>query len=778
MIIRILSTKRRSHQVYATKFKNHDAKTRPVLYVLTALYFMGMSVSYSQDVSQLEQQTNSKKNTRKGHDFTSIKKIVKITDKVIIDGVVNEPFWETIEPLHSTQKVPNAGDEPTQKTEIRIAYDEKYLYLSGRLFDNEPDKINTNTKRRDDLTENTEWCGLLIDTYNDRENALAFFVTPTGARLDMALSNDIVGPNAFNLSWNTFWDGASKITEDGWFAEIRIPFSSLPFEAVDGKTVMGITTWRYLARNDETDIFPPRDLSTGSSFRPSLTQRFVFEDIDEKKPFRIAPYVLTGGESNNTLSEDEQAYELEETFKREIGLDAKIGLGSNVIADITLNTDFAQVEVDDQQVNLSRFNLFFPEKRLFFQERASLFDFNFGAFDKVFYSRQIGIVNGRQTRIYGGLRTVAKFGKWEAGFINMQTAAQDDIASENFGVFRIRRRILNENSYFGLIATNRTDLRGNNNTVYGIDTNIKLFGDNYLSARWAQSYDTKLNTEETDNSKYFIQMNKRSQKGVVYTLNYARTGKDYLPKMGFERRLDYSQLGTQLAYNFFPGSDSKIVQYGPYVNSISIWGNTSKALESRNNELGFQLLTKLGWNYTISLNNNKELLLEALQLAGGITLNTGVYNFNSLSASLVSPVAQRLSYATSVDIGNFYDGRKTTISVAPFMNITPDFIVQGSLSYNNLSFDNTNSNTDITLASLKLLYTFSTKLTLSSQLQYNSLSKTYAGNFRLRYNPKEGNDFFLVYNGDFNQDLGRVQPFLPTTNYQSIQLKYTYTFQL
>ena len=123
-----------------------------------------------------------------------------------------------------------------------------------------------------------------------------------------------------------------------------------------------------------------------------------------------------------------------EAFKREIGLDAKIGLGSNAIADITLNTDFAQVEVDDQQVNLSRFNLFFPEKRLFFQERASLFDFNFGAFDKVFYSRQIGIINGQQTRIYGGLRTVAKFGKWEAGFINMQTAAQDDIASENFGV--------------------------------------------------------------------------------------------------------------------------------------------------------------------------------------------------------------------------------------------------------------------------------------------------------------------------------------------------------
>lgn len=774
MIVQAFNIKRRFGEINTSGAKNRDSKSRAVLTLLGTLFFIGTSVSIGQDVAQSKQQTSSKK----GHDFTSIKTVVKIKDKVVIDGLVNEPFWDTIEPLHSTQKVPNAGDEPTQKTEVRIAYDEKYLYLSGRLFDNEPDKINTNTKRRDDFTENTEWCGLLIDTYNDRENALAFYVTPTGARLDMALSNDIVGPNAFNLSWNTFWDGAAKITEEGWFAEIRIPFSSLPFESVDGKTVMGITTWRYLARNDETDIYPPRDLSTGSSFRPSLTQRFVFEDIDEKKPFRIAPYILTGGESNSRLSEDGLQYESDEAFKREIGLDAKIGLGSNAIADITLNTDFAQVEVDDQQVNLSRFNLFFPEKRLFFQERASLFDFNFGAFDKVFYSRQIGIINGQQTRIYGGLRTVAKFGKLEAGFINMQTAAQDDIASENFGVFRLRTRILNENSNLGMIVTNRTDFRGNNNTVYGIDTNIKLFGDNYLSARWAQSFDNRFKDVAADNSKYFLQLNKRSQKGVVYTLDYARTGKDYLPKIGFERRLDYNQLGAKFAYNIFPSAESKIVQYGPTLNSTSIWGNTSKVLESRNNQLGFLLLTKLGWNYTISIDNNKELLLDPLQLAGGITLDSGEYNFNSVGASLISPVTQRISYITTLDIGSFYDGEKITISASPFMNITPDFILQGSLSYNKLSFDSRNIYKDITLASLKLLYTFSTKFTLSSQVQYNSLSKTYAGNFRLRYNPKEGNDFYLVYNGDFNQDMGRVQPFLPTSNYQNIQLKYTYTFQL
>ncbi len=223
----------------------------------------------------------------------------KINSKITIDGVVNEPIWETIKPLVVTQKVPNSGDEPTQKTEIRIAYDDEFIYLSGKMFDNEPEKINSNSKKRDDFTENTEWCGLIIDTYNDRENGLAFFVTPTGSKLDMALSGDITGSNAFNLSWNTYWDGASTKNELGWFAEIKIPFSSLAFEVKNGEVIMGITTFRYLARNDETDIYPPRDVSSGSTFRPSLTQRFRFKNIKSKTPVHITPYALIGVEKLN-----------------------------------------------------------------------------------------------------------------------------------------------------------------------------------------------------------------------------------------------------------------------------------------------------------------------------------------------------------------------------------------------------------------------------------------------------------------------------------------------
>ena len=187
------------------------------------------------------------------------------------------------------------------------------------------------------------------------------------------------------------------------------------------------------------------------------------------------------------LPEDTGAYARSSNFISQIGLDTKIALKSNATLDLTLNTDFAQVEADDQQINLTRLNLFFPEKRKFFQERSSLFDFNFGAIDKVFHSRRIGIVNGEQTSIYGGARAFSRIGKTEIGALTMQTAAKQDVRSENFSVLRIRRNVLNENSTIGAILTNRMDLNGNFNTVYGADATLRVLNQNYMSIRLAQS---------------------------------------------------------------------------------------------------------------------------------------------------------------------------------------------------------------------------------------------------------------------------------------------------
>ncbi|MEE9432048.1 MAG: DUF5916 domain-containing protein [Melioribacteraceae bacterium] len=706
--------------------------------------------------------------------------IQKIDSKIIIDGIIDEPIWDKIKPLAITQKTPNAGDQPTQKTEIRIAYDNEYLYLSGRCYDTEPEKIVANVKKRDHATKNTEWCGFMIDSYNDRENALAFFVTPTGSRFDAALSNDLVGPNSFNVSWNAYWDGASTRNELGWFAEIRVPFTTLPFEVIDGKVIMGITSWRYYARGDEIDIFPPSDLSMGDEFRPALSQRFVFEGIVPQNPIHITPYVLGGFEETNILNDKTSEYENVSKFKRELGLDAKVALGSNATLDLTINTDFAQVEADNQQINLTRLNLFFPEKRLFFQERASLFNFDFGVSDRLFHSRRIGIVDGKQTRIYGGVRAIGKFGGWEAGVLTMQTAPQGDLNSENFGVVRLRKNVLNENSTVGAIVTNRGDFKNNYNSVYGLDANLRIFEENYLSLRWAQSFTNQKENKisSLNPTKLFMEISKRNLQGFTYVVNYGRAGEDYNPAMGFEQRENFSQLNYDFSYNMFPGKNSKTLRYSPNFIGSHTWGNQTNKLESRNLILGFTMFSKAGWFYDLSLNNDKELLYEPLSLSGGIELEQGIYEFNSINGMIQTPAANKLFYLISGSVGNFYDGKKTTIMISPSINITPDLSIGGSFIYNYLTFSKKSITKHIQLSRINILYTYSTKLTFSALVQHNSITKTLAGNFRIRYNPKEGNDFYLVYNGDLNQNRNREIPILPISNVQTILLKYSHTFHL
>ena len=349
----------------------------------------------------------------------------------------------------------------------------------------------------------------------------------------MAIYNDGVGRMEhmpFNDSWNTFWDVETVINEEGWFAEIRIPLSSIRFQDNDGSTIMGITVWRWIPHKNEIHSFPDIHPKHGdfAMMKPSLTQKVLFEDIQPKKPFYIAPYALAGYTMNNELNDAETDYIKEEKPTIEGGLDIKFGLTSNLTLDLTINTDFAQVEADDQQVNLSRFSLFFPEKRLFFQERASIFSFNFGGPSDLFYSRRIGLYENEDeellpVRIYGGLRVYGRAGKWDLGFLDMQTAEIDTVPSENFGVLRMRRQVINEFSYIGGMYTSRLGMDGSYNMAYGVDGIFRLFGDDYMDIKWSQSFETDSANvfASMDPSRFRVSWERRSQKGIGYDFSYS-----------------------------------------------------------------------------------------------------------------------------------------------------------------------------------------------------------------------------------------------------------------
>ncbi|UCC47384.1 MAG: carbohydrate binding family 9 domain-containing protein, partial [Gemmatimonadota bacterium] len=313
--------------------------------------------------------------------------LARVRGAVELDGLSDEPAWDGIDPFPMTMYTPTFRGELTERTEIRVAYDDHYLYVSGRFFDSEPSRIRVNSLYRDRLSDD-DCFGVVIDPFNDNDIGLWFFTTPAGVRGDVSISGD--GQGAWNGSWNTHWDVAAVQTSEGWFAELRIPFSSLGFQAEGGRVEMGISAYRYIPRKNERQVFPeiPPEFE---HLRPSLARDAVLEGVIARRPVYVTPYVLSGVGQTSVLNDVGDGYRLHSEGEAEVGGDLRYNLTSNLTLDLTVNTDFAQVEADDYQVNLTRFSLFFPEKRQFFQERSGIFDFFTGGATRLFYSRRIGL---------------------------------------------------------------------------------------------------------------------------------------------------------------------------------------------------------------------------------------------------------------------------------------------------------------------------------------------------------------------------------------------------
>ena len=503
-------------------------------------------------------------------------KIQRINSPVELDGLSNEAAWEDVKSLPLVMIKPNFGSEPSELTEILLGYDDDYLYAAGRFYDSVPSKIQASSFKRDIWNYTSDNMCIILDVFNDNENAVVFMTTPAGTRTDVNILNDAEGiPNKnTNESLNKFWDVATELNDEGWFAEMRIPFSSLRFEEKDGQTVMGLTASRWIARKWEMNSFPliPEKFGFLGVFKPSQTQEILFEGIKTHNPLYIVPYLLGGLEQSNKLNDAGIAYQRDDKFAREIGLDVKYGLTNNLTLDVTINTDFAQVEADDQEINLTRYSLFFPEKRLFFQERQGNFEFKFedniGGFaeddNRLFHSRRIGIHQGEQVRIYGGARVVGRAGPWDIGFLNMQTEKYEDLLSENFNVMRLRRQVINLYSHIGAMVTSRIGNKDLWNTAYGIDGDFRLFEDDYLTIKWAQSFenDKQNNVIALEPSKIYVNWNRRGDVKLGYNLSYSRSGDDFNPGIGYERRNNYTRFGDRVQYAWFPGEKSKFRPLG------------------------------------------------------------------------------------------------------------------------------------------------------------------------------------------------------------------------
>jgi hypothetical protein len=705
----------------------------------------------------------------------------RITGSVVIDGHVIEEAWSDIDPLPVTMYQPVYRGDMSEASEIRVGYDNEFVYISGVLHDSDPDRIVANSLYRNSYSGD-ETFAIILDSFNDNENAKWFFVTPTGNRVDMLISKDSEGENSTNRNWTTFWDAAARITELGWEVEMRIPFSSLGFdkERDSEEVIMGLIAYRWMARQAERHVFPDIAPEWSRGFtKPSQAQKVRLTGINFEKPVYITPYLLGGGEQLYTLNDPETDYTRSTDYTTEAGLDIKYPVSANLNLDVTLNTDFAQVEADEAQINLSRQPLFFPEKRQFFQERSDIFDFNLGGNNTLFYSRRIGLAQGQPVRIYGGARLAGRVAKWEVGLLNMQTEKRGSInlPSENFGVFRARRDI-GEESHAGGILTSRLGANGESHIGTGFDLLLNYTDNHFLDLKYAATFDSEFTDSfsPVTNGIFRLNLHRRTSSGFYYDFTAKRSGERYSPDMGFESRFNYTLYNLRLNYGYFHGEGSPLRITTPELRYFVSLRNEDRSVESMRVENSWDISFKNETEIRFTANWWHENLRRSLFFSEDTFVEPGSYSFFGAEASYRMNNANALRTNLSASALTFYDGYRYSVSLSPTWNQSRHLELTGGFELNYLNFPDRAQSEYLNVFRLRALMALNIKVSLQLLSQYNLLSRQVSTNARFRYNFSEGRDFWVVFSETMNTERDRMVPVLPAFQNRVLLIKYSYTF--
>ncbi|SHI81957.1 hypothetical protein SAMN05444280_106110 [Tangfeifania diversioriginum] len=718
-----------------------------------------------------------------GQDGVQIK---PLSGEINFDGKVEEPAWKLSTEFPLTMHFPVFNNLPTEKNEVYITFDDEYLWVGAILHYEDISDIVSTSKKRDEESENSDSFGILLDTYDDNENALGFFTMPSGLKIDYSVSNDGQGGGpgggSINYTWDSFWDIKTVTTPNAWHVEMRIPFSSLRFQSANDITEMGLIINRKISHVNEIDTWPAIDTKYGrdANLRPSLGKTIVFEGIESRNPVYISPYLLGGTSKNYELNEAGNEYVSTSDPEFTGGLDVKYNLNNNLTLDFTVNTDFAQVEADDEQVNLTRYSLFFPEKRLFFQERSGIFSYELGGPQDLFYSRNIGIANREPVDILGGVRLVGRLGKWDVGFLNMNTTKFNGNPAENFGVARLRKQVINENSYVGGMVTSRVDFEGNYNVAYGLDGIFKITDVDYATIKLAQSQDNSIDSEmlSLDPTFFSFELQRRAEEGFLYGGKYAYWGKDFIPASGFIFINNIHEVRSTLGYGWFPGENSTIFKYS-IENDFEM---TKRILDGKIEQmevaLQFKMDLKSGIGMFISYQYNKEGLIHDFYLPNNIVVIADDYSYWNLRTRFNTPRTKKVVADFSIDGGGFYDGKQFSVEFEPEFNLSSSVQLSATYKLDKVNFPDQNQSFTNNIARIKATYMLNTKLSMSSFIQYNEIDNILLTNFRLRYTPRDGNNLYLVLNDLRNADKAGTTPELPAFINRTILLKYTHTFRL
>ncbi|WP_437316486.1 DUF5916 domain-containing protein [Sorangium sp. So ce385] len=698
----------------------------------------------------------------------------RLTGQVEIDGVVDEAAWQAIAPVPTIVYWPAFGSAPSEVTEIRVAYDDGHLYLGARLRDSDPSEVRANSLSRDEDVGDDS-VGLIVDPFNDDATALSFYTMPTGARVDGTITGDLASGEP-DWSWNGHWEAAARRTSDGWSAEMRIPFSTLGFQSETGRVTMGLSVVRWLARQNERHVWPhvpPKWFNAYS--KPSKLRDVALTGVVPRRALYITPYALVGYSVSTPPEAAHRPVRDIETAVYNAGVDAKYGVTSELTLDLTVNTDFAQVEADDEQINLTRFPLFAPEKRQFFLERAGIFEFKFNLSGdgRLFHSRRIGLAEGEPVAILGGARLAGRVGRWDIGALDMQTARSDALPSENFGVLRLRRQLDDPLSTVGGMLTSRVGLDGRYQLAYGLDSTVHVVADEFLTLKWAQSLrsarpaapDEAEPARPIDSGRAVALWERRRGEGFSYRAELSWAGDDFDPGMGFEPYQGYRSAEVYSSYSWLLDAGSPVAEAWLDTRVQAYQRNSDDLIESALLSPMFGLTLASGDALEVLSRHRHEAVREPLVLDGGIEVPEGRYLFHRAGAWLTMPAARRLRCDVTLEGGEFYDGHSFSALLSPGWNPSPHFSLGGDYQIEAIRFPARDVALDAHIARVRLKLAFDIHASLSAFLQYSSLTDRTSVNVRLRHHVREGTDLWLVYDERAGGE---------TAHERTLLLKYTH----
>jgi hypothetical protein len=685
----------------------------------------------------------------------------KITEaqKPDIDGRLNEEVW-ALAPAQGNfiQREPSYGAAATERTEFKILYDDKTLYFGVWVWDSDAAGIMGSEMKRDAGLNKGDQLKITIDTFHDHRNAFYFSTNPLGAYKD---ANTVENGRTINYDWNAVWDNKTSRDDKGWYVEIAIPLSQLRFKTTIGESTWGLNLCRILFRKNEESYWVPFPREWGPSGFARVSNAGLLQglnNIKSRRRIEFVPFVLPSASRDYVGGSDVNT-------DAKYGGDFKIGVTNDLTADFTYHTDFAQVEGDQEVVNLTRFSLFFPEKRQFFTETAGIFDFgksvtglggDAAASDpgllNLFYSRRIGLVDGQQVPIIGGARVTGRTGQYTLGVMNIsteeETLSNRDIGNANFTVLRLKRNVLKSSSVGVLMANSQGGISDYNRAV-GVDGGWVLGQHVTMTTVLAKTFDPSREPVTGEGTMAGVVDYTWKSDRFVYGGQYLDVGERFNAEMGYIPRLDVRAGNVRAGWTPRPKFGG--IRQVTFATSANYYANHAGIVDSRQQAVSAQMQRQDTSGAFAAVTHEYDNLSLPFATAGTV-LTPGNYSWTYASMTYSSDRTRRMYGTIGSDVGGYYNGNRQSLRANVTLQMGQTLLFEPNYVHNRVTLPGRpvyNSN----VLNFRVSHSFSPDFYLKGFVQYNDDRKSASFNFLWWYHYKPGSDLYVVYNQGWDVDL-------------------------